>query len=141
MIAIKVLNTTSHYVGVLKAFLNFTSTKQSWFITLFVVNDHKPYATPISLIFFTILRLVCVHAHVKTLCARVCVFDWSKKGCGKALHVHLDMSYVVTPKVALYSLSPTRVQFPFSIKRWGSYHRTYTGGYIPFIAYVHFGLH
>ncbi len=34
--------------------------------------------------FFTILRLRCVHAHVKTLCARVCVFDWSKKGCGRS---------------------------------------------------------
>ncbi len=77
MIAIKILNSTSHYV----AFLNFTSTKQSWFITLFsltIINHMQPQFH----LLFTILRLVCVHAHVKTLCARVCVFDWSKEGCG-----------------------------------------------------------
>ncbi len=83
MIAIRILNSTSHYVGVLKAVFKLHFDK-SWFITLFVVNDHKPYATPIFIYFFTILRLVCVHAHVKTLCARVCVFDRSKKGCGRS---------------------------------------------------------
>ncbi len=83
MIAIEILNSTSHYVAFLKIVfkLHFDKTKLVYYP--FFVNNHKPYANPISFT-FTILRLVCVHAHVKTLCARVCVFDWSKKGCGRS---------------------------------------------------------
>ncbi len=67
--------------------LHFDKTKLVYYC--FFDNYHKPYAT--SIFFFYILRLVCVHSHVKTLCARMCVFDWSKKGCGRSNATSINM--------------------------------------------------
>ncbi len=71
MIAIKILNSTSHYVGVLKAVFKLHFDK-SWFITLFVVNDHKPYATPIFIYFF-IYFTSCVRPCARKNTLRTCV--------------------------------------------------------------------
>ncbi len=62
MIAIKVSNSTSTYVAFLKAVfkLHFDETKLVYYI--FFVNDHKPYATPISFTFLP-FYVLCASMH------------------------------------------------------------------------------
>ncbi len=71
MIAIEILNSTSHYVAFLKIVfkLHFDKTKLVYYP--FFVNNHKPYANPIS---FTLYHFTsCVRPCTRKNTLRTCV--------------------------------------------------------------------
>ncbi len=65
-------------------------------------NRRPPALCHVGELHDILAQIMSVNAHVKTLCARVCVSDWSKEGCGKSNALKMEEAPI---KVRYYALS------------------------------------